>query len=676
MASRKAFDPVKSTRSIDPAIRFAQRYKAFFDSTHDALAVFGPDGSILDANPRLIRLLNYSYERLVDSKLAGLVAAEHFDEVWIRFRTTLEGRRKTPMECELVAQSGKRRPVEIDFSLLKNQYGFPKTILAVMHNLAQRKEMETRLIERAERLQRVLDATPTVLLVLDERKRIQSINRSGLERLSRAESSVIGKRIGEYLGCVKREESVRGCGFGHFCRDCVIRLSLARCLATGERVLRAEESIVQDHIQNPPLYFRINVVPLEFHAKRWAVVSLEDLTGIKKAESHTMQLHNSIMRANLELKRALDQFARTQSQLLESQKLEQIGMLASGFTHNLRTPLAGIKGYAQLLQMDHPEFTELDAILHETDVMEDIIGNLMLKSRKDHEDRQEPINLNALLKIEMKFLSANLFMRHHVRVVTDWDPELPTLAGVHVHFSQIFSNLIQNSLDAMFQSPQKELTLRTLHDDENVVVEVSDTGCGISPENQGRIFDAFFTTKPTILERKGDEPVGTGLGLPSVNNFLRLYGGRIQFQSEPGRGTTVTVRFPRFHGESAGLPRVLVVDDEDNIVNLLIKICQDMGLEAYGSTDGTRALKLFQNLSPAVVVTDLCMPGLTGCELLTEIRRIRPQQKVIYVSGYLENPDFKQWLDQELTHPELCVLLKKPFPMERFKSLLTNMLAS
>jgi two-component system, cell cycle sensor histidine kinase and response regulator CckA len=220
------------------------------------------------------------------------------------------------------------------------------------------------------------------------------------------------------------------------------------------------------------------------------------------------------------------------------------------------------------------------------------------------------------------------------------------------------------------------LTIRTRHDDEFVIVEVVDTGGGIPVEIQDRIFEAFFTTKPSILERKGEEPVGTGLGLSSVNNFLRLYGGRIQFQSEVGNGTAVTIRFPRFHAGSVDVLRVLVVDDEENMVNVLIRICQDMGLEAYGSTDGVRALKLYQNLKPDIVVSDLCMPGLTGCELLSEIRRIRPKQKVIYISGYLENPDFSQWLDEELTHPDLCALLKKPFPMERFKSLIQTMIAS
>jgi PAS domain S-box-containing protein len=676
MALIRVSETARKTKSIDPALRFAQRYKVFFDSTHDGLAVFGPDGSILDANPRLIRLLNLPFDRLVNSKLSELVSPEQFDKVWIHFRTTLEGHRKSPIECDLIAQSGRRRPVEIDFSLLKNQYGFPKTVLAVLHNLAQRKEMESKLIDRAEQLQRVFDATPNILLVLDEHKRIQSINRSGLERLSKEEAGIKGKRVGDLLGCVKRGESVRGCGYGSLCRDCVIRQSVARCLASGEPVLRAEESIVKDSIQNPPLYFRINVVPMDVQGKRWAVISLEDMTGIKKAERHTMQLHNSIMRSNLELKRVLDQFARSQSQLLESQKLEQIGMLASGFAHNLRTPLAGIKGYAQLLKLDHPEFVELDAIIHESDIMDDIIGNLMLKSRKDHEDRQDAIDLNELLKIELKFLSANLFMRHRVKVSTEWDPEMPRLNGVYVHFSQIFSNLIQNSLDAMYQSTKRELTLRTRHDDEFVIVEVADTGCGIPVELQERVFEAFFTTKPSILERKGEEPVGTGLGLSSVNNFLRLYGGRIQFQSDIGRGTTVTIRFPRFHAGSATASRVLVVDDEDNMVNVLMKICQDMGLEAYGSTDGVRALKLFQKMTPDVVVSDLCMPGLTGCELLSEIRRIRPKQKVIYISGYLENPDFRGWLDEELQHPELCALLKKPFPMEQFKSLIQGMIAS
>ena len=660
----------------DPTLLFAQRYQAFFQSTNDAIAIINPDGEILDANPQLLKMSGHSYETVVSKSFRELFDDNSYREIEGRIRILVEGRqRKHPLDCILISQSGKHRLVEINLSLLKNQYGYPRTIFVIIRDVTQRREAKRRLVERADELQRVFDTVHTILLVLDEKRRIRRINRSGMETLGKKEKDVLGKKVGDVLECQHRSDTKRGCGFGEHSRKCNLHMSIIRCLKTGETVLNVEESLSRDNGSDSPFYFQINTVPFETRSKRWCVVSLEDITARKRAEIEAMRLHDNITQANLELKKTLEDLAKSQSQLLESQKLEQIGLLASGLAHNLKTPLGGIKGYAQLMKLDYGEFHELDMIINEVEIMEQIINNLMLKSRKDHVSKEETLNLNDLLKIELEFLSANMFFKHRVKSKIELEEDLPTIRGVYAHFSQAIMNIIQNALDAMYDTPKKKLTVRTRHDNQYIYVDVYDTGCGIPKSIQEKIFDVFYTTKPTSREKKGSEPYGTGLGLSSANYFIHQYGGKIEIKSREGTGTRATIQVPYKTVKLNRVQyRVLLVDDSESMVDILTQVCQSMGIQTYGALNGESALKIYGKIKPHVVVSDLSMPGLTGPEMVERIRKNNPSQQVLYISGYSENPEFRDWLDQESRHPSRSKVLRKPFPLERFKKVMENMI--
>ena len=663
-------------KGADPVLIFAKRYHAFFNSTNDGIAIFNANCDILDANPRLLKLSGYPYDIIVSKKLDDILDEKSCEEIKIQSRILIEGReRKKPiesLESVLISRSDRRRPVEISLSLLKNQYGFPKAIFAVIRDLTKRKEIEARFIQRAEELQKVFDAVPTILAVFDGRRKIKQVNQAGLDAFQKPEKEVIGERIGDALSCVNRHDSPKGCGFGPRCRKCAIRENMLRCLRTGDTVLGVEYLITREGFENRDFYFKINVVPLETMGKRWGVISMDDITDRKRTEEKTLELNNNISRANLELKKTLEDLAKSQSQLLESQKLEQIGLLASGFAHNLKSPLSGIKGYAQLLSMDHKDMRELNLIVGEAEKMESIINNLMLKSRKDHENKEEILNLNDLIKIELEFLSANMFFKHRVKKKIYLDKNLPSVSGVYAHFSQAVVNIIQNSLDAMYNVNEKALTIRTRHDDQYVYIDIGDTGCGIPEKIQDKVFEVFFTTKPLVTERKGEEPFGTGLGLSTANYFIRQYGGKISLESEAGKGTTVTIQVP-YVQKKKSVPRVLVVDDSESMVDIVTQICDSMGIESYGATDGEKALELYRKWKPDVIVSDLCMAGLSGPEMMTEIRKSDPSQRVVYMSGYLENPEFREWLAKEKERPSLCTVVKKPFSLENFREILSKM---
>ncbi len=142
---------------------------------------------------------------------------------------------------------------------------------------------------------------------------------------------------------------------------------------------------------------------------------------------------------------------------------------------------------------------------------------------------------------ELKFLEADLYYKHNIQKYYELSDSLPLIRGIYSDFSQSFINIIRNAIDAMLDSQEKELKIRSYHDHQNIYIEVTDTGCGIKEEDKPKIFEPYFSTKP--IRANGKEPVGTGLGLHMVKLLLEPYKANITFSSRPGQ-TTFTIAIP------------------------------------------------------------------------------------------------------------------------------------
>lgn len=270
------------------------------------------------------------------------------------------------------------------------------------------------------------------------------------------------------------------------------------------------------------------------------------LTQQQNAELRDLNEHleERVQERTEELRRSEAKRRDIELELLQEHKLAAIGLLASGIAHNLRGPLTSILGFAELLRMKSPAPEELSLIVSGAEKMNAIIENMLYKAQQEQDTGRRPIDLNRLLQEELTFLEADLEFKHNVKKVYELADTLPSIEGVYSDFSQGLLNIIRNALDAMYDAEEKRLTVRTWWDGEVVGVEISDTGCGIRPEDLSRVFDPFFTTKPSVEEAKGNEPTGTGLGLSSTYHLLRKYGARIELDSEVGKGTTVRVTIP------------------------------------------------------------------------------------------------------------------------------------
>ncbi len=234
-----------------------------------------------------------------------------------------------------------------------------------------------------------------------------------------------------------------------------------------------------------------------------------------------------------------------ENHLRQAQKLEAIGLLASGLAHNINSPLSAIIMTAEMAQSNHPDIADFDDILMASSRIREILSNLMTKSRFEQSSEQMEIDVNQLIQTELKFLEANLFFKHSVECEVQLDRNLPTIKGVYSHFSQCFQNILANALDSMSETQENKLVVKTVLDDDNrITLSVKDNGCGISKDNLKKIFIPFFTTKSHLGEEDQNGPSGTGLGLSTARNLLNRYDATIEVDSKLDRGSEFRIRIP------------------------------------------------------------------------------------------------------------------------------------
>jgi len=234
----------------------------------------------------------------------------------------------------------------------------------------------------------------------------------------------------------------------------------------------------------------------------------------------------------------LDELSRTQAQLVHSEKLASLGVLAGGVAHEINNPLMVILGRTELMLMDEglPEGINrnLETIRLETERIADIVQGLLTFSRKSRQEKMETLNLNEVLERTL-MLNEHQLTIGNVRVKKELDPTLPPIQANAGQLQQVFMNLIINAHHAMPDGGQ--LAVRTGAVPQNrVFIEIEDSGCGIREDDLNRIFDPFFTTK--------EEGKGTGLGLSVSRNIIENHGGLIGVESTVGVGTLFRIVLP------------------------------------------------------------------------------------------------------------------------------------
>ncbi|MDA8125463.1 MAG: response regulator [Deltaproteobacteria bacterium] len=405
-----------------------------------------------------------------------------------------------------------------------------------------------------------------------------------------------------------------------------------------------------------------------------------DITGRRQAEEAL----------DTERKQLGEEQARIEAQLRQSQKMEALGTLAGGIAHDFNNILGIITGYTEIAAAvgdeGGPMAPELQQVLKAADRARDLVQQILAFSRLGDREKK-PLQVGLIVKEVTKMLRASL--PSTIDIETNVVSKAIVL-GDPTQIHQVLMNLCTNAAHAM-QEQGGVLTVGlvevlpgsqdlALHADLEprpyCLLTVKDTGQGIDPAIADRIFDPFFTTKAP--------GVGTGLGLSVVHGIVKSHDGVIEVESFPGQGTTFRVFLPVTDttdtaetSDAAPLPRggerILVVDDEPLLTDVLKRRLERLGYEVVSCTDGLTALDLFNRQAAEkpfdLVITDMTMPQLTGANLAEELIRRRPGLPVFLCTGFSES------IDQERARKiGIRAILMKPVVLRDLAELIRDVL--
>jgi two-component system, cell cycle sensor histidine kinase and response regulator CckA len=401
-------------------------------------------------------------------------------------------------------------------------------------------------------------------------------------------------------------------------------------------------------------------------------IILESVLLNKKREPIPVEIHGKVMfdengapiflqgiaRDISGRKREEEEREKMKEQLLQSQKMEAIGTLTGGIAHDFNNLLTTIIGNTVMtiakVGKESPLYEFLEDIKGAGERAAELIRQLMAFSRKQV-IKPEVVNLNKAVGNMDRMLQR--IIREDIELKTILSPDLGRIEADVGQMEQIIMNLAVNARDAMPEGGKLTIETSNVELDETyalnhivaipgpyVMLAVSDTGTGMTKKVQAKIFEPFFTTKDNVK--------GTGLGLSTVFGIVKQSKGNIWVYSEPGKGSTFKIHFPRVKKTIRTMERpekkeeslqgsetILVVEDDDMVRELAIKILKRYGYTVLFAGNGQEAFHICREHREPVqlMLTDVVMPGMGGRELAKSLEELRPEMKVLFMSGYTDN---------------------------------------
>jgi PAS domain S-box-containing protein len=378
-------------------------------------------------------------------------------------------------------------------------------------------------------------------------------------------------------------------------------------------------------------------------------------------------------------KRAQEQLVRQREALYQNEKMAMLGSLLAGVAHELNNPLSIVIGQVALLEHSVREpavLSRIERIQKATERCARIVRTFLAMAR--HRERQSAaVKVNGLVEMVVELLAFQL-RAADIRVELDLAPGIPDIMADADQLHQLLTNLIVNARQALAQSVHRRvirIASRTDRQHNRLRIEVCDNGPGVPPDIRKRIFDPFFTTKSA-----GE---GTGIGLSLCLSIVRAHGGIIQLADTPGGGATFMVELPlqlgaaRAAEPAAGddaprASRILIVEDEAEIAEMLSEILRAHGHRTHIATDGRDGLDCALADEFDVVLSDIRLPRMDGLDLYRALQRRRPSiiPRVAFITGDTLSPDIQSFLAETG-----AVCLEKPFLPADVHRLLSRLIA-
>ncbi len=601
---------ITELKTAEKAIcRSEQMYKSLYELSPNGVFLLDHESRIIFVNRRIHEWLGYGDEDLV-GKLAlelPFIRAHSREIMKENFKNRMKGDLIPAYEIEVESRNGQVFVGELTATLIHSE---ETQCMVVLRDVTEQHRVQEELRKSEERYRSVVDNMAVGISLVDTNMRIQAINPQMKKWFPQIDIS----------GKPRCYESYLNPPGGKPCPGCPV----LKTLEDGQIHEAVTEMVVADGVTRN---FRILSAPIKRpDGKVESIIEVtEDITDRLKMEK----------------------------ELLKSEKLESIGILAGGIAHDFNNILVAILGNISLaklrLEPDSDIIHLLEKAENASERARDLTQQLLTFSRGG-EPIKRVVNVATLLKDTVSF------SLHGANVVGEYDIAADLLkAEVDVgQFSQVINNLIINAIQAMprggtifVHASNIDICQARLRLDPGDYIKISirDQGHGILPEYMGKIFDPFFTTKPD----------GNGLGLASCYSIIKKHGGHIEVDSLPGQGTTFTIFLPttqKAEDESVsvsdklvdGQGRILVIDDDEWVRQLAKDILGKTGYEVRAIANGEEAICIFRDACDRgeafdAAIIDLTIPGgIGGKDIIFKLKEIDPGLKAIVSSGYSNDP--------------------------------------
>ncbi len=605
-----------------------ERYRLLVRNSPDSIVVI-TDGRFAYLNPAALEPMHASsVDELLGKPILDYVHPDSREEVALRIKQMIEEQKGLPLlEAKLVAFDGS--PIEVEIRSAPVTYLGKPSVQSVIRNITDRKRVEQQL-----RLQSVaLNTAANGIVITDKEGGIVWANPAFQSLTGFSPEEAFGKNLRDLIRSGKQNREFYRQMWGTI---------LAGNVWQGEIV----------------------------NKKKDGTFYTEEMTIAPVREGEGEITHFVAVKQDITVKKSL------QEQLLQSQKLESIGQLAGGVAHDYNNILGVVIGYAELLKsqlaFDFEALRSVEAILNAAGRGADLTRQLLAFARKEMIS-PKVVNINSSVADIEKMLRS--IIGENISLIFEPGKDLWNAKIDPSQFDQVLVNLAANSRDAI--KGVGTIAIRTANvsidgewanrlsvipEGDFVKISFSDTGEGMDQETVGRVFEPFFTTKA-----KGH---GTGLGLATVYGIVKQNNGSIDVCSKEGEGTTFDIYLPRHHGSAEnnrnvqpdlsarGFETILVVEDQVDMLELTKASLEKYGYRVLTALDPSEALRQCKTFTGTIhlMLTDVIMPGMSGRSLSESVRKLCPNIKVIFMSGYTANE-----LAPEGVLAEGVEFIQKPF---------------
>jgi PAS domain S-box-containing protein len=668
---------VTERKRAEEALRESEdRYRDLVEHSQDLIYTHDLEGRILSVNQGAAKLLGYDQSVLLSKNVRDTLVPELRDE-FDEYLATIRGHGMASGLMLIQTSTGERRIWEYSNTLRTEGVATP-IVRGMAHDITERKRVE-RLLRALNRaalaMEQALTHEEIFAAVAEEFKKL------GFSCMLFLTDDTQTKLFPKYLSyeskALRAAERLVGINHEGFsfpveATDVFMEIIREKKVVFQRNVEESTRQVLPKPVRKlAGQIVKMLKVPKSIGAPLIVedevigalTVQADDLTArdVPAITAFAHQVAAVWHKANLmqDLQRSLEELQRTQDQLVQARKMEAIGRLAGGVAHDFNNLLTAIIGYSELLLGElnpyDPRRGDVEEINKAADRAAVLTRQLLAFSRKQVLQPQV-LDLNTTVSNMEKMLRR--LIGEDIDLVTILDPALGQVKADPGQIDQVLMNLAVNARDAMPRGGKLTIETMNAYLDENyarqhvdvqpgsyVMLAVSDTGLGMDEETLSHLFEPFFTTK--------DVGQGTGLGLSTVYGIVKQSGGHLWVYSEPGQGTTFKVYLPRVEEAAEAAQRiqvpteslqgreiVLLVEDADVVRDLARLVLLQRGYTVLEARDGEEAIQICEQHEGPVhlIVTDVVMPGgMSGRQLAERLATLRPEMKVLYMSGYTDN---------------------------------------